>query len=767
MSDLVVSGSVLTPAGQGLPAPMAGLAPVPDGTPVALVRLDAAGNELATLDTTHTSGGRYSFDLSALHADFASDLAVVAGGAGSLRALVVEAAVDIDPLSEATLSLVLDEAVGLEPFTVTELRELNAAVRLFATVEGWVAGVDVDATVQAIRQAVVADAGMSQFLGEAADWGTTFSGPGDIGDYFPLAAGNAWKFAGAHEFDDGAIESYVHTQRVLSESHGAATVLESNPLDEGSAYSALYSELASGIMVESNDDPNDPVTSAAAPYDRVRFPLRVGEQFEQFRVDALAVDDVDGDGKTDHADFRSVARTAEFEDVVVTAGAFANCARIETTLSTDFQLSSGIPASAKLVESAWFAPHVGLVRYEAVLRLVVAGVKAVEQYSEELVAYQAGDAGFGIVPPFDVALDLFAAGSDTEMPGRPAVAFDGTNYLVVTVRDHSALPRLVGVLVDRAGRVVDEFTIANASSYMFGTPAIAFDGANYLVVYGADAQVRALRVSPNGVVLDTGGFALSTTGSSNFGPAIAFDGTSYLVTWGHYTQALAYDVYAARVTTSGASFGEFVVRAAAGDQVEPAVVFDGTEYLVAWQEANGSTFDLRGARISTSGAVLDPTGFAIATSTGGCYSPSLSCDGARNLAVWTTPTSPGGSARVEGRLLELDGTPLGASFAIAAADAPNADATVAFDGTNHLVVWDVRGFSAPAGLFARRVSTDGALLDGAASSAGLLVLESSSFEQEVHPSLALGDGNVLAVWLRNIELGGEEKDVSGALVYPF
>ena len=63
---------------------------------------------------------------------------------------------------------------------------------------------------------------------------------------------------------------------------------------------------------------------------------------------------------------------------------------------------------------------------------------------------------------------------------------------------------------------------------------------------------------------------------------------------------------------------------AAGPQVNPAVAFDGTNFLVVWgdyRSGSGST-DIYGARVAPGGTVLDPSGFVVSNAPGGQYSPS-------------------------------------------------------------------------------------------------------------------------------------------------
>jgi hypothetical protein len=43
----------------------------------------------------------------------------------------------------------------------------------------------------------------------------------------------------------------------------------------------------------------------------------------------------------------------------------------------------------------------------------------------------------------------------------------------------------------------------------------------------------------------------------------------------------------------------------------PRVAFDGTNYLVAWEDERSGSQDIYGARVTRGGVVLDPAGFLI------------------------------------------------------------------------------------------------------------------------------------------------------------
>jgi hypothetical protein len=116
-------------------------------------------------------------------------------------------------------------------------------------------------------------------------------------------------------------------------------------------------------------------------------------------------------------------------------------------------------------------------------------------------------------------------------------------------------------------------------------------------------------------------------------------------------------------------------------------------YLVVWAEERGRSTDIYGARVSAEGNVLDRRGIPISTAKHDQAHPSVAFDGTDYLVVWTDDRSKVGDsfersdvygARVTeaGVVLDRAGIP------ISTARSYQGGPIVAFDGSNFLVVWD-------------------------------------------------------------------------------
>jgi hypothetical protein len=242
---------------------------------------------------------------------------------------------------------------------------------------------------------------------------------------------------------------------------------------------------------------------------------------------------------------------------------------------------------------------------------------------------------------------------DRENANNPQVASDGTNFLVVWTdnRNYGIAGNyndIYGQRVDGSGTLLGaNFPISPLPRYQ-AFAAIGYGGGRYLVTWfdspdsnytGSDIDLYAALVDSAGTV--TSQFPISTApGQQAFwNPnGISFDGTNFLVVWQDQRSGHG-EIYGNRVTPAGAlldgdaATGGFLIatgdNAGSGSPKGPQAVFDGANWLVAWGAG------IRGARVSPAGEVLDPAGIRLYKTKSDSWFPGLAYGGNGNfLLTW-------------------------------------------------------------------------------------------------------------------------------------
>jgi hypothetical protein len=306
------------------------------------------------------------------------------------------------------------------------------------------------------------------------------------------------------------------------------------------------------------------------------------------------------------------------------------------------------------------------------------------------------------------------------------VAFDGVNYFVVWAAGRKRESHIYGARVTQSGKVLDRPAI-RISSPRSGEvdPRIAFDGTNYFVVwtnhrgggaFGHD-DVYGARVSRAGTVLDRTSIPIATRGGFQGGPEIAFDGANFLVVWTDTSRKNrdgVYDIYGARVSMAGVVLdrGGFEISRAAGDQIHPAVAFDGSNYLVAWSDYRSTGYDIFAARVTRSTRVLDPSGLRISKDGQvGAWGPSISAGDRESLIAWTYLSLEDEDAGwdIAAARVSRSGNVLDPGVMQIASGREESESSVSYDGTNYLVVWGETD-DEKVRIKTRRVSAEGEML---------------------------------------------------------
>jgi hypothetical protein len=453
-ASLIISGTVQAPNGQivftpqqnlfekfanlfvsSVNASVSGISPVADGTQVELVRMSGAGAVLTILAATPTSAGRYSFNLTELGLGFSSDLVVrVINASIQMRAFAVSDTVDIDPVSEAAVQMVIERLAStngmtLDYFTPQELADIAASIDLFAAVKQINSGGVID-LVAAVKNAVTADTSLMAYIATASGAGQTKEGPGDIGNFFPFTQGNIWRFQGTISENSGTPISVSNTLMIAGTKvlNGVTTTIftETNPDNFGQVKENYLFKDSRGIINWGNNDRTDDITPQLAPIQEIIFPLKSGSSFEQLNKKGLNFGlDLDFDGVREKADLTSQIFIAAFEEISVPVGSFPDSVKIETKVTITVTLSSDNTKITETgIETEWFAPGIGLIKRSSLIEIHGGGQSFNETATEELIGYIVDGHGGGIRIEVTPTSGLIKTGDRIQFT---AVAFDELN----------------------------------------------------------------------------------------------------------------------------------------------------------------------------------------------------------------------------------------------------------------------------------------------------------------------------------------------------
>src|SRR5438034_5027693 len=126
-------------------------------------------------------------------------------------------------------------------------------------------------------------------------------------------------------------------------------------------------------------------------------------------------------------------------------------------------------------------------------------------------------------------------------------------------------------------------------------------------------------------------------------PAVAANGNGYFVVWADKRtySATEYDIYGARVSSTGEVLdpGGIPICTDSGRQTSPRIAFDGQQYLVVWEDDRESTpdyllYQIYGARVTATGQVLDSNGFKITANRVTRTGPAVASNGKGFFVAW-------------------------------------------------------------------------------------------------------------------------------------
>ncbi len=555
--------------------------------------------------------------------------------------------------------------------------------------------------------------------------GNTFapiSGPGDTSHYFPAAAGNEWSYNGSSTDSAStttlAIVSVAVTGTRTIQGAMATVFTTSGSPGQPATFDENYGISNGGVTALGNTNPSDTISPLIIPYAQQLFPVQAGPVSSVIAANLPAGTDSGG-----HPITLSVNQTISngaFETVEVPAGIFTHALNQSTTINASVS-DSGKSAPITGIQNTWYVAGIGEIKSAS----TTTGAGVTVTTASELRGYTVNGVQHGLGPITTLSAALAQPGCASAPAAVPAVGSDGSDFLIVAHQcamvGGNPVGNWFGILVGPDGATRSTFNITGQGPVGGGdnTPlhaTMAFDGTNYLVVLEELGQVSNQTQLNSVLISRTGTLVTAPTaiahadrseGLHSDAEALAFDGSRYLLVYTAPSVAFQPAPEVAQFISAGTgqpSGTPFTISGTGVWNSSPALAFDGTNYLAVWVQNQTTPTGLYGARISTAGTLLDASPIQIVDGSTADFGNSC-CD-----------FSPAVSSA-------------GGSYLVAYRDtrgAPNA-------------------FNGDASISATRVSTTGMLMDGSATSPGIVVTASKA-NLKGRVRSALIDGSVLLIW---------------------
>ncbi|MBI4704479.1 MAG: hypothetical protein HY744_25535 [Deltaproteobacteria bacterium] len=232
--------------------------------------------------------------------------------------------------------------------------------------------------------------------------------------------------------------------------------------------------------------------------------------------------------------------------------------------------------------------------------------------------------------------------------GAPTVVREGADYLVLYGDDKGAASSKGPF----AARIGDDGSVVDPLGLLVpGVPLgrlvpgkkshlMVVDGPGSWAPWGGD--IYAARIGPGAVPLDLAPFVVAGGPTSQFEAAAAPLADGWVVAW--HDLGPPHGIFVARVSETGAVLdpGGLAIDPWPVNQLvqRPAVASNGDTALVVWEEPLGYDVLVRGVRLQQSGKILDVDPITISPPSGCAYWPAVAADGDGWLVVWKTLTKP-------------------------------------------------------------------------------------------------------------------------------
>ncbi len=254
-----------------------------------------------------------------------------------------------------------------------------------------------------------------------------------------------------------------------------------------------------------------------------------------------------------------------------------------------------------------------------------------------------GDTLLQMSEPFlvDTTRTIVSVGGDC-----PALAYGDSVYLAVYAEWRGDVNGIYAMRIDNQGRLLDSINLQVSLGGYYPDVAYAKQSGIFLVVWHEAGSIRGKRISSSGQILDNDDIIISGSSPQASYPSVSSNGKDFFVVWKDGRNGTN-DIYGARVSSTGQVLDEEGIRIeeSAGSR---KISYGAGYYFVVYYNNDG----LYGKRITPEGEIRDQTPKKIADSLG---SPSVAFDGRKFLVV----ASSGGiyGIRVDTNGVVIDSVP--------------------------------------------------------------------------------------------------------------
>jgi hypothetical protein len=366
--------------------------------------------------------------------------------------------------------------------------------------------------------------------------------------------------------------------------------------------------------------------------------------------------------------------------------------------------------------------------------------------------------------------DWIDFGEDGQLQFTPNVAFGGGHYLVSWWQDDGTNLSIRGRLLDTDGNLVGttSFPISSDESIY---AAVAWTGDSFLAGWsslGASPGVHVAIIDATGTVVPGSERQVSVSGSA-FKPRIGANATQSLIAWEEENDIPGNTfggtkIRAARVAHDGTVLDPvaLVPDSTTDSEDHAGVASDGQNFLLTWHRSSSTAAPstIEGAVVGADGTFVAPE-FSISRSSGETELPSVAFDGTRYLVAWQdqrdVPAAFGTAVSTAGTVLgdadtQLSSLPIQPTFDRTALAWNGADFLLAFLGAR-----DVPNGPFISGMSGSLIAPDLSIAADSLSFAGL--------PNSQVPSAAVWNGQrYLVTWIDDRNLAFDQDTVRGVLI---